>query len=69
MAEADPRVVQDALHSLGYYQGPADGIFGPSSRAAVRHFQHDIGAEVTGRLTAEEANRLGRWRVSTESAP
>ena len=58
MSEADRQQVQDALHRLGYYEGPIDGIFGPLTRAAIRHFQHDTGAEITGRLNAEAANRL-----------
>ncbi len=58
MSEADRQRAQDALHRLGYYEGPVDGIFGPLTRAAIRQFQHDIGTEVTGRLTAAEANRL-----------
>jgi peptidoglycan hydrolase-like protein with peptidoglycan-binding domain len=58
MSRADRLRVQDALLRLGYYKGNADAIFGPSTRAAIRRFQHDIGAEMTGRLTAEEASRL-----------
>ena len=60
MSEADRRQVQEALHRLDYYHGPVDGIFGPLTRAAIRRFQHDIGAEITGYLTAEEASRLVR---------
>ena len=58
MSRADRLRVQDTLRRLGYYKGNADGIFGPLTRAAIRRFQHDIGAEMTGRLTAEEASRL-----------
>jgi peptidoglycan hydrolase-like protein with peptidoglycan-binding domain len=60
MSEADRRRVQEALYRLDYYQGHVDGIVGPLTRAAIRRFQHDIGAEMTGYLTAEEANRLVR---------
>ena len=60
MAAADRRQVQEALHRLGYYQGPIDGIFGPLTRAAIRRFQHDIDAASTGYLSEEEANRLVR---------
>lgn len=62
MSEAGRRQVQQALYRLGYYQGPVDGIFGPLTRAAIRRFQHNIGAEITGYLTAEEAHRLVRAR-------
>ena len=58
MSRADRRRVQDALGRLGYYKGHADGVFGPLTRAAIRHFQGDIGAEMSGRLTAEEASQL-----------
>ena len=58
MSEANRRQVQEALHGLGYYNGPVDGIFGPLTRASIRRFQDSIGEEQTGRLTAEEAGRL-----------
>jgi peptidoglycan hydrolase-like protein with peptidoglycan-binding domain len=58
MSKADRLRVQDMLHRLGYYKWHVDGVFGPLTRAAIRRFQHDIGAEMTGRLTAEEASRL-----------
>jgi len=58
MSEANRRQVQEALHGLGYYNGPVDGIFGPLTRASIRRFQDSIGEEETGRLTAAEAGRL-----------
>ena len=58
MSKADRLRVQDILHRLGYYEGPMDSVFGPLTRAAIRRFQHDIGAEMTGHLSAEEASRL-----------
>ena len=58
MSRADRLRVQETLRRLGYYQGQADGIFGPLTRAAIRRFQSEIGATSTGRLTAEEASRL-----------
>ena len=68
MAEADRRQVQEALQRLNYYQGPIDGSFGPMTRAAIRQFQHDIGAASTGYLTAEEANRLVGTSAATDQA-
>jgi peptidoglycan hydrolase-like protein with peptidoglycan-binding domain len=58
MSEADRRRVQEALRRLGYYKERVDGAFGPATRAGIRRFQREIGAEITGRLTAEEASRL-----------
>jgi hypothetical protein len=58
MSKADRLRVQEILHRLGYYKGHVDGVFGSFTRAAIRRFQHDIGAEMTGHLTADEASRL-----------
>lgn len=58
MTDADRRQVQGALRSLGYYDGAVDGIFGPDTRAAIRRWQHEIGADMTGRITADQATRL-----------
>ena len=59
MSVADRRQVQDALRRLDYYKGPVDGIFGSLTRAAIRRFQQQtIGADATGHLTADQANRL-----------
>jgi peptidoglycan hydrolase-like protein with peptidoglycan-binding domain len=45
------RAVQSELNGLGYNAGPADGVFGPTTRAAVRTFQNDNGLPVTGEVT------------------
>ncbi len=58
MSRANRRQVQEALRRLDYYQGPVDGILGLRTRAAIRRFQREIGADTTGSLTAEQANRL-----------
>jgi hypothetical protein len=58
MTDADRRKVQGVLLRLGYYDLPVDGVFGPETRAAIRRYQHEIGAEMTGRLTALQASRL-----------
>jgi peptidoglycan hydrolase-like protein with peptidoglycan-binding domain len=58
MSEANRRQIQEALRHLDYYKGPVDGVFGRLTRAAIRRFQHEIDADTTGHLTAEEANRL-----------
>ncbi len=58
MTEFDRRTVQSALLRLGYYDRAVDAIFGPETRAAIRRYQHEIGSEMTGFLTAEQATRL-----------
>jgi hypothetical protein len=58
MTEFDRRQVQDSLLRLGYYDRAVDSLFGPETRAAIRRYQHEIGGEMTGRLTADQATRL-----------
>jgi hypothetical protein len=58
MTDPDRRTVQTALVHLGYYDNPVDGLFGSETRAAIRRYQHEIGGEMTGRLTAEQATKL-----------
>jgi Putative peptidoglycan binding domain len=58
MNDADRKRVQTALARLGYYDGKVDGILGPDSRAAIRRYQHELGAEMTGRLTSAQASHL-----------
>jgi peptidoglycan hydrolase-like protein with peptidoglycan-binding domain len=45
------REVQRRLLQLGYHPGPADGLFGPRTRAATRWFQFKHGLVVSGRAT------------------
>ena len=52
------RRVQLALQKLGYYAGKVDGVIGSDTLAASRRFQHELGAEMTGRLTKDQAERL-----------
>jgi hypothetical protein len=58
MSDSDRHQVQTVLASIGYYSGRIDGVFGPETRAAIRRYQFEIKAELTGRLTAEQATRL-----------
>ena len=50
--------MQVILTNLGYYSDRLDGVFGPETRAAIRRYQFEIKAEMTGRLNAEQATRL-----------
>ncbi len=58
MTDDQRRLVQRALSHLGYYDGRADGIFGPDTRAAIRRWQYEEHQPMTGHLTGEEASRL-----------
>ena len=52
------RWIQKGLASLGYAPGPADGLFGARTRGAIRRYQGEKEFEVTGYLTAEQAQAL-----------
>ena len=54
----DRVLIQRALRDLGFDPGPADGILGPGSRAAVRDYQAGAGAVSTGYLTRAQAGAL-----------
>lgn len=58
MSDEDRRKIQTVLAHLGYYDGKIDAIFGADTRAAIRRFQHEIGAPMTGRLAAGQAEAL-----------
>jgi hypothetical protein len=57
-SDLDRRRVQAALRELGYYDGTVDGVFGPETRAAIRRYQHELGASMNGTLTPQQATRL-----------
>lgn len=58
MSDQDRRQVQVVLATLGYYSGRIDATFGPETRAAIRRYQFEIKADMTGQLTAEQATKL-----------
>lgn len=58
MSDQERRQVQVALATLGYYSGRIDATFGPETRAAIRRYQFEVKAEMTGRLTGEQATKL-----------
>ena len=57
----DPTVakVQMRLTQLGYYNGPADGIYGQLTRDAVARFQTDENLPVSGSLSGATLQSLG----------
>jgi len=48
VAQNDLVTAQKALSTLGYYQGPADGVASPALRLAIAAYQHDQGLPSTG---------------------
>ena len=52
------RLIQRGLRAEGFDPGPADGLFGPRTRAALRAWQSARGAEATGYLDSETAATL-----------
>jgi len=50
--------VQQELAGRGYNPGPADGVLGGRTRAAIRHYQGDHGLPVTGDVSLELVNHL-----------
>jgi hypothetical protein len=60
-AAPDPTVeaTQERLAQLGYYNGPVDGIFGPTTRDAVAKYQIDNQLDVTGSLSPDTLQSLG----------
>ena len=58
---ADPTVeaIQEELAQQGYYNGPVDGIFGPTTRDAVAKYQTANQLNVTGSLSPDTMQSLG----------
>jgi hypothetical protein len=56
----DSRVsdVQSALAREGFYDGAIDGNFGPRTREALRHYQHEHGLQVTGSIDRASIHAL-----------
>lgn len=54
----DRRALQTALKTEGFNPGPADGIFGSGTRAAIKAWQESIGQAATGQLTEVQIRLL-----------
>ena len=51
--------VQETLRQRGHDPGPADGVMGPQTIAAVKAFQREHGLEPTGQLDRPTLAKLG----------
>jgi len=63
--------IQSALASAGYYQGQANGVWGPSSADALAKFQGDHGVDPTGKIDSLSLIKLGlgpKYEDTTASA-
>ena len=63
------RLVQQGLAQAGFSPGPADGVFGPATRAAIRGWQTSRGGTATGYLDAVGAAALGAPVAVAAAAP
>ena len=57
--DATVEATQERLAQLGYYSGPVDGIFGPTTRDAVAKYQIANQLNVTGSLSPDTLQSLG----------
>lgn len=64
-ADETVRAVQRKLNELGYNAGPADGLMGRGTRAAITAFQQDRGLAATG--AADQALLLQLQQAPTRS--
>jgi peptidoglycan hydrolase-like protein with peptidoglycan-binding domain len=55
---AELRQVQERLQQLGFDAGPADGLMGQRTKAALQAYQRSIDASADGKLTNELYQRL-----------
>jgi len=58
---AGTATAQRALSSLGYYQGPKDGVSSPALRMAIQSYQRDQNLPASGALDGETLNRLSAF--------
>lgn len=62
--------IQAALKTLGYYKSSVDGLPGPSTTAAIKAWQKQVGEEPDGVVTSDQMEMLSlAATVKQESAP
>jgi peptidoglycan hydrolase-like protein with peptidoglycan-binding domain len=65
---ADVKSMQMALKDKGFDPGPADGVMGPRTKAALMDYQRKEGLTPTGRWDDQTATKLG-IRTSSMTTP
>ncbi len=65
MARAYVLGIQRELAAQGYRPGPADGVMGPGTAAAIRAYERAAGLAVSGRATSELLDHLKFARPKT----
>ena len=68
LTRAQRTEVQKRLNALGHDAGPADGIFGPRTRRAIKALQRAMGLEDNGFLNGDLLNQLASVQQETQSA-
>ena len=58
LTSSQRRSIQVGLKAAGFDPGPSDGVFGPATRTAIRQWQAERRASVTGNLTESEVEEL-----------
>jgi len=53
------RTVQNRLRQIGFYDGPADGVWGPGTQQALERFQRARGLDHVGEPTAATMSAMG----------
>jgi hypothetical protein len=69
MSGRDVAAIQEKLTALGYAPGVVDGIYGPTTAAAVRAYQRDNGLEVDGVVGPETRKALRDTREPRRRVP
>ena len=62
------RLIQSGLAQLGFDPGPADGVFGRRTRAAISEWQGSVGKPATGYLDVEAAKTLSKKGTQAPSS-
>lgn len=63
------RAVQEELAARGLYEGPADGLAGPKTAAAIRFFQDGAGLEADGQASEALLQDLKRAPAARRTDP